>query len=94
MEFFDLLQSDNSHVDYVDIDKVMQFSGFLDDKKNEIYEGDVLFCPNRIKNEYQEVKFMNGYFKCEYRTLYEFLQWNISTVAGNIYENKELLNKN
>jgi len=92
MEFFDLLQSDNSHVDYVDIDKVMQFSGFLDDKKTQIYEGDILFCENRKVKKYCEVYFANGCFKCEYQTLYEFLQWNICTVVGNIYENKQLLN--
>ena len=83
---------------------VMQYTGLKDKNGKEIYEGDILQFYNDsdyiMKPGYAKVIFEDGAFCCKhfkYRTEYlgnmDVSDMDI-TVAGNIYENPELLEGN
>lgn len=74
-----------------------QFTGLKDKNGKEIFDGDILFSKNRIKNKYCTVYFDNKFASfCTkdengVRLLSNHLQNNDCIIAGNIYDNPELL---
>lgn len=70
---------------------LMQYTGLKDMKGKEIYEGDILF--ETFREEYFKVVFENGSFRAEVDEYSLDLEdyANICEVAGNIYENPELM---
>lgn len=75
----------------------MQFTGLLDKNGKEIYEGDIVsqfIAPNPYdygKVEYQKSSFIVSWTSLPWQYL-EVLSEKIE-IIGNIYENRELLNK-
>ncbi|MGG7144917.1 YopX family protein [Clostridium nigeriense] len=83
---------------------VMQYTGLKDKNGKEIYEGDILQFYNDVdyivKPGYTEVIFEDGAFACKHFKYgieclvnMDVVDMDI-TVAGNIYENPELLEGN
>lgn len=74
---------------------VQQFTGIKDFKDKEIFDGDILFCPDRVVNKYVLVIWESDRILIKdqdiLREFNEFLNYNIVEVKGNIYENPELL---
>jgi uncharacterized phage protein (TIGR01671 family) len=74
---------------------IMLFSGLIDKKTTEIYQGDVVKCHDHPTGENSgifEVDFLHGAFICKGSNLLlrDFgTAW--TEVVGNIYENPELL---
>jgi hypothetical protein len=74
------------------IKEIMQFTGLKDKSGKEIYEGDViLFSDERWEIVYAEC----GFFITQKGKISQWLALvlNKSEVIGNIYENKELLER-
>jgi len=78
---------------------VMQYTGLKDKNGKEIYEGDIL----KVKGAYQE-RFIVEYSAPTYCLFdgddgvlssdsFGWDNWELSEVIGNIYENKELLDR-
>ncbi|MDD3229602.1 MAG: YopX family protein [Oscillospiraceae bacterium] len=87
----------------VNPETVGQFTGSVDIDGNEIYEGDILktrvedvYEPCGYVDIYNEVRYVDGSFgmigeiTCELLPFYEN-PIDVEVVAGNIYENKDLL---
>lgn len=77
---------------------LMQFTGLLDSKGKEIYEGDIVKnhnCFYVVKWHEEEICFFFQWFYGEHDNIFktESLKnfWNKSEILGNIYENPELL---
>ena len=82
------LRANNEHSNF-NYPIAMQFTGLLDVNAKEIYEGDIVETVNNDGQYFfSEVKYVIDAFCIGLHTLssYEHL-----TVAGNIYENPELL---
>lgn len=90
--------------DYVRPDTIGQFSGLKDKNGKEIYEGDILMCvgqrsDNYGKKYYRKVLFQNGSFcMIDSESMYDSSMYNHVIngvlgweVAGNIYDNPELI---
>lgn len=74
----------------------LQFTGLTDKNGKEIYEGDVVGHDTvEYKDDFAEVKFVDGCFYAEFRydgrTWFELVSRDRIIVIGNIYENPELL---
>ncbi|MEK6881661.1 MAG: YopX family protein [Nanoarchaeota archaeon] len=84
--FFDMLETGG--FDY----KLQQFTGLLDSKGKEIYEGDILkiYIEKDLQNNSYIVKNMlDFYFDCHREDHY--LRISQKEIIGNIFENPELL---
>ena len=77
-------------------DTVGQFTGLYDKNGKEIYEGDILFIGNDgDKNIYNEVSIKDGCFgyigEWNHKIM-PFCYYNVTEeIAGNIYDNPELI---
>jgi len=81
--------------------EIMQFTGLLDKKGVEIYEGDIVHCKwfdDEDLTELGSIEFRSGgfglYFIPKHSTIPQFYYTNrfeSFEVIGNIYENPELL---
>ena len=77
---------------------LMQFTGLKDKNNKEIYEGDIII---KGKGKYYFIQYSDGGFHAEYvnnqgiqgHGFHISLCVNEFEVIGNIYENKNLLNK-
>ena len=87
------------HSDWERFD-VQQFTGLLDSKGKEIYEGDIVkgkFNPDKVEDWLwlsltdNEKKIGEKLFKIEIPEIYQNPLPDIIEIVGNIYENKELL---
>lgn len=89
MKYFDLKDAHN-HVN----DTVMQFTGLLDKKGKEIYEGDIRmgkwFFQTEETTRYQVMKWSDEN-ACFYWEGIDFPDFVGVEVIGNIYQNPELL---
>ena len=70
----------------------MQFTDVKDERGEEIFVGDLLIfsCEGTLQNGYHEVEDLRSFYEA-LDTLDSYLRINPIRVAGNIYENKELL---
>ena len=76
--------------------KVMQYTGLTDKNGVEIYEGDVVEWYIREYKCIAVISYSNGYYKAESITNNYFIEpvdYKLCEVVGNIYENKELLDR-
>lgn len=77
--------------------ELMQFTGLLDSKGNEIYEGDILANPDGYKGKASIVKWNDEgayfhVFRGETSSGYTLKgETSRAEIIGNIYENPELL---
>lgn len=75
----------------------MHYTNMKDSKGNEIYEGDIIETKDSLDQMIiGEVFFEDGMFKTKwdrYRSCVLFTHNHESTVVGNIYENRELLDE-
>ncbi|WP_373167701.1 YopX family protein [Bacteroides faecis] len=77
-------------------DTVGQFTGLYDKNGKEVYEGDILFIGNNgDKNIYNEVSIKDGCFgyigEWSHKIM-PFCYYNVTEeIAGNIYDNPELI---
>ena len=81
---------------YLDETPIMQYTGLKDKNNKEIYEGDILF--ESFGERYYKVVFENGSFRAEFKGDFEEYSFDLidvvaqgCEVAGNIYENPELM---
>lgn len=89
---------DNNYVIKKDHFIMMEFAGLTDNngtESKEVYDGDILY--NSDRNEYQEVIYNEDearwdvrYSHGEQRSLADAIG-NLNTVAGNIFQNKDLI---
>lgn len=93
-----------SHLPFAIEDRLMQFTGVRDEEAKEIYEGDIVIFNDGNGEEVGTVTFFEGAFilrenkKDEKGRAYTSplragLLRSTFKVAGNIFENSELLNK-
>jgi hypothetical protein len=73
---------------YGDDKHLMQ--GFLHDGKI-VYDKDIVWCPDRIKNKYQSVEYKFGCFMIEKKPFYIWAMDNDFIVQGNTYKDSKLL---
>ena len=76
--------------------ELMQYTGLKDKNNKEIYESDILF--ESFGERYYKVIFENGSFRAEFNGDFEEYSFDLidvvaqsCEVAGNIYENPELI---
>ena len=76
-------------------DKLMQYTGLKDKNGKEIYESDILSgdYPDEVFFDKERGQWMVRNSQNPDDTLWEILRDNNCEVIGNIYENKDLLNK-
>lgn len=75
---------------------LMQFTGLLDKSGKEIYEGDVLDFPHKLKHEDGAVKWIGNGFWLETLAEVNNHHWpneEICEIIGDIYSNPELVEK-
>ena len=75
-------------------ESVCQFTGLLDRNGKEIYEGDILTCPEDVDFLPETVIFKEGCFmaKDDYTTIaMNAIDTDYRNITGNIYDNPELL---
>jgi len=84
-----------SYREFNDIE-LMQYTGLKDMRGKEIYEGDIIF--ESFGERYYKVIFENGVFRAEFEGDFEEYSFDLidvvaqgCEVAGNIYENPELM---
>lgn len=78
-------------IDYLSLSDtpIMQFTGVLDSKGTEIYEGDVVSNAGQYNGE---VQFIDGHFTFSKKYINDPLSfYGCLEVIGNIYENPELI---
>ena len=75
-------------------DTIGQFTGLLDRNGKEIYEGDILTCPEDVDFLPETVIFEEGCFmaKDDYTTIaMNAIDTDYRNITGNIFDNPELL---
>ena len=76
--------------------EVLLFTGLFDKNGVEIFEGDIVICPNdekyKIKWHKRMCCFVGYMIDGDYEMFDYVLKETLLKVIGNIYENKELLN--
>lgn len=80
----------------VDPDTIGQFTGLLDKNGKEIYEGDILGCPEDKYFLPETLIFKEGCFMVEdgyTTTAMNVIDEKYRTIIGNIHDNPELLNE-
>jgi len=75
------------------LDDWMQFTGLLDKNGKEIYEGDILDIGNNAVVEFFDGKFHPVYDGGKSEAMEDEFKSYKCEIIGNIYENKDLLNK-
>ena len=85
---------DDKNAEAIDCD-VMQFTGLLDKNGKDIYEGDIVETEvGRYNKDIGTVEFEDGCFVADGWFVEDNKTYaNWSEVIGNIYENKDLLDK-
>lgn len=74
---------------------IMQFTGFYDVNKKEVYESDIIL----VNGKNHEIKYEDGIFGVRISTVFASLNYMFRTygrieVVGNIYQNRSLLKNN